>query len=261
MAGPSDRRSPGFTLVELLVVVSIIALLLAMLLPALGAARVLAKDVVCMTNTRQQAIAVSSYINDFDGFMPAYRIKADTGNLPTPNPWNDQVGEWSIHIWDVLNAYIPAEHDLRTGSQRQVWFCPTYDSRAGTTGGYGQNISDLNASRYIRTFTFGGKSGTMRTFKMDALEYPSDYILTGDAPMYNNFNWGASQILWWDGAGKASTGGYRHTLDGEENSRDHLPKEDFKGKSNYGFADGHADSLHSDPISAPERLFRQKPQP
>ena len=63
------RRNPtGFTLIELLVVVSIIALLIALLLPALGQARALARDTVCLTNLRQLGLAAISYSTSYSEF-------------------------------------------------------------------------------------------------------------------------------------------------------------------------------------------------
>ncbi len=54
----------GFTLVELLVVVAIIALLLSILLPAMDKARELARQTVCMTNLRQCSLGLMTYVND-----------------------------------------------------------------------------------------------------------------------------------------------------------------------------------------------------
>ena len=255
----STRSTGGFTLVELLVVVSIIALLLAMLLPALGAARVLAKDVVCMTNTRQQAMATRAYTNDFQGFLPAFRIHPDSGDWPKPNPWNDMRSQWNIYVWDVLREYIPADHDLVSGKQRQTWICPTYTPPAGLTGGYGQNTSDLDSDKYLHRFTFKGKSGSLRTFKVDTLEFPANYVLTGDAGMYTTRAWGASQILYWDVTDRATMGGFRHGLKGTDNLRDFRPRQDLEGKANYAFTDGHAETLGTSDEEIPEFYFRQRP--
>ncbi len=66
-------RQKGFTLIELLVVIAIIALLLAILMPALGKVKEQAKAVVCMSNVKQWGVMFSLYTQDNDGrFMEAY---------------------------------------------------------------------------------------------------------------------------------------------------------------------------------------------
>ncbi|MFW6058812.1 MAG: type II secretion system protein [Phycisphaeraceae bacterium] len=62
----------GFTLVELLVVISIIALLIALLLPALSAAREQGRRIACVSNQRQLFIALHTYTMDHNGVMPAH---------------------------------------------------------------------------------------------------------------------------------------------------------------------------------------------
>jgi len=61
-----DRRGGGFSLIELMVVISIVAILVALLLPAIGEARDLAERAVCQSNLRQIGVAAGAYANDFD---------------------------------------------------------------------------------------------------------------------------------------------------------------------------------------------------
>ncbi|MHC4983260.1 MAG: type II secretion system protein, partial [Planctomycetota bacterium] len=64
------RRTKGFTLIELLVVIGIIALLVGILMPALGRARELAKRVKCATNLKGVGSALTLYKADFSDEFP-----------------------------------------------------------------------------------------------------------------------------------------------------------------------------------------------
>jgi len=75
----------GFTLVELLVVMAIIAILAALLLPAVGRAKQKGQQVACVNNSRQQAMAVFLYIDDHDGVLPPVAYEdAQTNEVDWP---------------------------------------------------------------------------------------------------------------------------------------------------------------------------------
>ena len=97
----SRRRnclSRGFTLVELLVVISIIALLLGLLLPSLGAARESARGVVCMSNLRQIGNAEVAYRTENKGDLPGSPGTTGRNLLNDPNAISDLIGEDVISL-------------------------------------------------------------------------------------------------------------------------------------------------------------------
>jgi prepilin-type N-terminal cleavage/methylation domain-containing protein len=78
----------GFTLVELLVVIGIIALLIAILLPILGKARASAHRTACMSNARQIWMGINLYCNENQDWYPTAAFAADgTGYIQYPDDW------------------------------------------------------------------------------------------------------------------------------------------------------------------------------
>lgn len=101
----SPKRTGGFTLIELLVVIAIIAVLAAMLLPALKRAKEAGRRAVCLSNLRQIYVGTISYTADYNNWFPSNPNREPNGpGTPPPSAGNSQYGENMRWATLVLNG-------------------------------------------------------------------------------------------------------------------------------------------------------------
>ena len=115
------NRLPGFTLVELLVVIAILCILMALLLPALSAAKFFARLAICKSNMRQIATGIIAYTNDFDGFYPdGTNVAQGRGE---GRAWGFGSHD-SQDYDDALATYYGGENWYDMTPQNELWQCP-----------------------------------------------------------------------------------------------------------------------------------------
>ena len=208
----TPRKEPAFTLIELLVVIAIIAILAAMLLPALNQAKAKALQINCAGNLKQLGLALRMYAGDNDQYVPR---PADPPGIPqNPNRWS-----WRATIFDYVgdtNIYIcPARPDWDysgpLAGQMVVGEAHLNPNTHGGRSGYGLN----------NVHGTGGLPHPYRAGHETSFEKPTELIAIGDH--------GAG---WNMGFGPNSTGFNRLNNHTNQSTR-------HNDGANYVFADGH----------------------
>jgi prepilin-type N-terminal cleavage/methylation domain-containing protein len=246
---PADRRRQGFTLIELLVVIAIIAILAAMLLPALSRAKSKADRIACLNNLRQIGLLMQFYTDENLDTFPAHRNQ----NLNTDDPGRSLTNWWGTTI--VAFSYGGSRSNLSS-----LFHDPAIKGKRLDDGtrwewkfdchlvGYGYNGWFLGHHPYgAYDKRVGGINFHVDdSFKRSAIVSPAQSLVVGDKQPYGSPpRWGSS--LWWEAAcmdPAVVRSSSFPTYEGVEPKR-HL------GTAVISFNDGHSEARKSTLINPP----------
>jgi len=185
-----DQEYKAFSLIELLVVISVIALLMAILLPALAAARSRTRGLVCKSNLRQLLMASIGYATENDDFyVPAASDMWDNAGLKRwhgvrdalDEPFDAGRGPLVGYLADGRVKKCPAKVDFMTGKDWNTNF-------EQGCGGYGYNMTYIGS----RTWQYGingaqaWRDAYARTSCVTEVTGPAETLMFADTAMAIN---------------------------------------------------------------------------
>ena len=234
------RNEAAFTLIELLVVMAIIAILSAILLPALARGKLTAQGAACRNNQRQLGFATQLYWSDNGGMSFAYSLGATNHGMLYWFGWIDTTQPEGHRPFDLsAGALYPC---LKGSAVRlcpsPVWDLPQF-KRKGT---------DVIFSYGCNSYLFGGPGNKPRN--ANRILRPADTLIFADAAQVNTFEAPASP------SNPMFEEWYYVDLETNYSNFNNQPNGHFRhsGKAIVAFADGHVDLESPVPGSFDQRL-------
>ena len=222
--------SRAFTLIELLVVIAIIAILAAMLLPALSKAKAKGQATKCLSNVRQVAIASLLYTGDYNDKLPRTHTWNWPGVQKDPFQKAGITSNWAQAIAPYLGTAI--------ATNARVFTCPT-------TAFYGKVYVGAWMNMDFQGYMMNGYLGWSRTVSLSEVRQPSTTAMVGDSPVNTNTaNYGLGE----DGKDTTDSVGEYDWADDFFGWR-YVPVTQNQGPHNRGininYVDGHANWVRS----------------